>query len=149
MSKAGRPTLATEEVCSRVIALIQAGNYIETAASSVGISKSTLFLWLKRGARERRRMERTGTKANKRELRFVEFSDAIERAQAESETTDVLLIGKAAMSVWQAAAWRLERKHPDRWGRHERHEVTGKDGGPIETQAKIVYYHPEDDPDPE
>lgn len=29
-----------------------------------------------------------------------------------------MLIGKAAENQWQAAAWRLERKFPDRWGRN-------------------------------
>jgi len=40
----------------------------------------------------------------------------------------------AENGVWQAAAWRLERKYPDKWGRR-RVEVTGPGGGPVQTQA--------------
>ena len=31
-----------------------------------------------------------------------------------------MIIGSAAKDNWQAAAWRLERKFPKRWGRHDR-----------------------------
>ena len=41
----GRPTKLTSELQSRIVQAIQAGNYIETAAAYVGISKNTLFLW--------------------------------------------------------------------------------------------------------
>jgi hypothetical protein len=50
---------------------------------------------------------------------------------AEAEMRDVALIAQAAKENWQAAAWRLERKYPARWGRTQ-HEVTGKDGKPVE-----------------
>jgi hypothetical protein len=57
-----------------------------------------------------------------------EFSDAVERAVAEAEARDVALIARAAEKNWQAAAWRLERRAPARWGRREqidlKHEVT-------------------------
>jgi hypothetical protein len=44
-----------------------------------------------------------------------------------------------ALASWQAAIpgdWRaardfLARRHPDRWGSRERHELTGADGSPI------------------
>ena len=45
--------------------------------------------------------------------------------------------------IWQADAWLRERKNPDRWGRRDRMEHSGKDGGDIkivveyETPAKI------------
>jgi hypothetical protein len=55
---------------------------------------------------------------------------------AEAEMRDVALIAQAAKENWQAAAWRLERKYPARWGRKTQHEVTGKDGKPVEFNAK-------------
>jgi len=42
---------------------------------------------------------------------------AVEKAQAGAEMTSIALINRASEMQWQAAAWRLERKHPDRWGR--------------------------------
>lgn len=117
--KRGRPTKFTPEIVATILDAVKAGNYIETASALAGISKDTFFAWLKKGAR-----------APHGEYR--DFSDAIKKAMAYSEALDVMRIGKAANSGnWQAAAWRLERKFHDRWGRKDKMEVTGKDGGAI------------------
>lgn len=114
----GRPTKLDYKVQEKIIQAIKAGNYMETAAAYAGISKSTLYDWLKRGEREKQRVAKNPRyKIRKSEKIYVEFSDAVEKALAEAEVRDVLLIGKAAEEQWQAAAWRLERKFPDRWGR--------------------------------
>ena len=135
-NKGGRPTKLTPKLQEEICKAIRAGNYIETAAAFAGISKSTLYEWLKRGAREKERLAKNPrAKIKKSEAPFVEFSDAVEKALAASEVRDVMLIGKAAETQWQAAAWRLERRFPERWGRREKLalEHTGKDGGPIES----------------
>ena len=114
----GRPTKLDYKVQEKIVQAIKAGNYIETAAAYAGISKSTLYDWLKRGEREKQRVAKNPRyRIRKSEKIYVEFSDAVEKALAEAEVRDVLLIGKAAEEQWQAAAWRLERKFPDRWGR--------------------------------
>lgn len=131
----GRPSKLTPEIQQELVKIIAAGNYIETAAAYVGINKSTLYDWLKRGAREKQRLENNPrAKMRKSEAPFVEFSNAIEKALAQAEIRDVAIIGKAAEENWQAAAWRLERKFPERWGRKDKQsiELTGKDGNPIE-----------------
>lgn len=117
MAARGRPIILTPEIQEQITTVIRNGNYIETAAAYAGIHKSTLYDWMKRGARERKRMEETGKRVLKKELPFLEFSDAIEKALAESEMLDVSTIGKAAEYDWKAAAWRLERKFPQKWGK--------------------------------
>src|SRR5690242_1609460 len=118
---AGRPPKLTPDMQSRLLALLRAGNYVETAAACCGISKDSFYRWLKAGAR---------TKGGP----LKEFHDAIEKALAESEARDLLTIDKAAQGYdvqviqetivngvvterevkssrkfdWQAAAWRLE-----------------------------------------
>jgi hypothetical protein len=43
--------------------------------------------------------------------------DAIKKASAEAEAKDLARIAAAAdAGQWTAAAWRLERKYPQRWG---------------------------------
>jgi len=117
-NKRGRPTKLDERTQEKIISAIKAGNYIETAAAYAGISKNTLYEWLKRGEREKQRVEKSNkAKIKKSEEIYVKFTDAVEKALAEAEMRDVLIIGKAAEKEWQAAAWRLERKFPDRWGR--------------------------------
>ena len=104
MPARGRPTKIGPEVTERILMMIRAGNYLETAAAHAGIAKVTLFDWLRRGGRESSGVYR-------------EFRDAVDKALADAEIHDVLLIGKACEKQWQAAAWRLERKFPGRWGR--------------------------------
>lgn len=120
----GRPTKLTPEMTRRIADLVRAGNYVEVAAAAAGISRDTLYRWLKQGARTKRGLAH-------------EFSLAIEKAQAEAEARDVTLIATAAREQWQAAAWRLERKFPDRWGRRERQtlEHVGPGGGPVQVEA--------------
>ena len=47
------------------------------------------------------------------------------------------LIGQAAQKNWTAAAWRLERKYPDKWGRTERNVGTAQDD-PVKELAKQI-----------
>jgi transposase len=111
-----RPIKLNDEIQKQIIDLIRAGNYIETASSCVGISKNTLYDWLKRGAREK---QRTDGKISKNEEIYVRFSDAVEKAIAEAEARDVMIIANASKNDWKASAWRLERKFPNKWGRKE------------------------------
>ena len=114
----GRPTKLNFDTHNKIITAIRAGNYIETAAAYAGINKSTLYDWLKRGEREKQRVAKNPRyKIRKSEKPYVEFSNAVEKALAEAEIRDVAIIGKAAEEQWQAAAWRLERKFPHKWGR--------------------------------
>lgn len=114
----GRPTKLNIDTHNKIISAIRAGNYIETAAAYAGIDKSTLYDWLKRGEREKQRVAQNPRyNIRKSEKPYVEFSNAVEKALAEAEVRDVAIIAKAAEEQWQAAAWRLERKFPDRWGR--------------------------------
>lgn len=133
----------TEEKRERVVDAISAGNYMETAAAYAGIAKDTLYAWLKRGARERARVEKNPRFSVRKEERpFVEFSDAVKKALAESEMQDVTTISTAAaLGTWQAAAWRLERKFPDRWGNRARIEHTGRDGNAIRHEGTFEHEH--------
>lgn len=62
---------------------------------------------------------------------YFEFFEAVKTAEAQAVARSVATIQAASRKSWQAAAWWLERKHPDEWGRKERHEHVGKDGEPI------------------
>ena len=106
------PYKLTPLVQKRITDAITAGNYIETAAAYAGISKDTLFVWLRKGARTHRGV-------------YFEFAKAVDKALADAEVRDVATIATAAAIHWQAAAWRLERKHPDRWARRDRDAAVG------------------------
>lgn len=120
----GRPPKISENVINSILAALQAGAYIETAAAYAGIHKDTFYAWLKRGRAAKDAAIDYDTsiidqkKVPESEHQFVRFSDAIEKALADSELMALQEINKASKDGhWQAAAWRLERKFPQRYGR--------------------------------
>ncbi len=105
-----------------------------------------------------RRRERDETDKRERgvEEAFVVFSDSIKKATSESELSYLGVIAKAARgglvigrttttsddgsthvvekfakAEWTAAAWALERRNPEKWGRRQV-ELVGNEGGPLE-----------------
>jgi hypothetical protein len=115
----GRPSKLTIDVQSKICAALQRGNYIETSAAFAGVSKSVLFAWMKQG-----NADRDDGKANK----YTRFLDAVEIAQAEAEVRDLQHIDKHGETSWQAAAWKLERRFPKRWGRVNPDQEVGEKG---------------------
>lgn len=102
------PIIQNKEKIDKIIEYIGDGYYIETAAALAGISKQTLYNWL-RLANEARGKE----KKNTLETQMVEFADRVEVARAQAEKD---LIDKIDRSVkWEAAAWRLSKLFPDRY----------------------------------
>jgi transposase len=120
----GRPTKLTPEVQDKIVTALRAGNYQETAATYAGISVPTFYRWMEQGA------------TPDADVIYREFREAVEKAKADAEVRDVALIDRAAADGnWQAAAWKLERKFPNRWGRVNRTEVTGADGGALKVEV--------------
>lgn len=123
----GRPTKLTADIQEKVVAAINAGNYQETAAAYAGIGTTTFYRWMEQGA-----------DPDAPQI-YRDFREAVENARAQAEVRHVALITQAAQSgTWQASAWYLERSHPQRWGRFQRTEITGRDGGPIEVDAAAL-----------
>jgi hypothetical protein len=111
----GRPTKLNEGRQAKLCDAIRAGVPPETAAAYAGIDESTFYRWLQRG------------RVADADPLYAEFAEQVRLALAEWETRDILLIGEAAKSDWRAAAWRLERRLPKRYGRRERHEIANAD----------------------
>jgi len=110
----------TPEVQDKIVSALRAGNYQETAARYAGIGETTFYRWMEMGEDE------------EAEEIYREFREAVEKAKADAEVRDVALIDKAAHDgSWQAAAWKLERKFPNKWGRVNRTEISGPDGAPV------------------
>jgi hypothetical protein len=136
----GRPTKFTPDLVRRLVLACRSGVYVETAAAMVGINKDTFYDWLRTSARNPGAPEwrvefmdvRLQPDGSEELVPFAaDFSDAIQMAQAEAEVRDWAIIGAAASTQWQAAAWRLERKHPHKYGRLVRQELTGAGGEPL------------------
>ena len=135
----GRPTKFTPDVRARIISAIRNGNTYDASANYGGISYSLLRQWIVQGEQDQ-----SGE--------FLEFVEALKKAEAEAEVGSVARIRAAASGQrvllsetervtptgetilerkyqyvppqWQADAWFLERRKPSEWGRRDRHEVS-------------------------
>lgn len=109
-SKVGRPSKFTPETKKRLLDAIRMGNYREFSCSYAGISVSTFYAWLDKGKKQ-----------NKGE--FVEFLEAVTRAEAEAEVRMVAQWQAQIPRDWRAARDFLARRFPERWGLKARVEV--------------------------
>lgn len=119
--KAGRPSKLTPEVSGHLLQAIKTGHYYESACAYAGIDYTTFRNWM-----------RQGEKQEKGE--YFNFFNAVRRAEAEAEIKMVELWREQMPRDWKAARDFLERRFPERWGKRERVELTGNEGGPVEIE---------------
>lgn len=116
MSKAGRHTKLNKERLDLICRYLRAGNTRKVAAECAGISEQTFYTWINKG-----KEAKSGV--------FFEFLESVKKAESEAHAGAVNTITVARQKSWQAAAWWLERKFPDDWGKREKMEVEHK--GPV------------------
>mgnify|MGYP006275736359 CR=1 FL=1 len=118
MGSVGRPTKRTPETVKKLCDAIRLGACYSDACGFAGISFDTFNEWRKD---------------------FPEFLEAVKEAEGAGRVQLIAKIQKAANDGnWQAAAWMLERRDPQNYGRTMRTQVTGADGGPVQMAAQVV-----------
>ena len=100
-----RPTSLDDSVKARIVAAVEAGCGRRVAAQAAGVDRSTLLRWLASG--------RDGVEP------FASLLREVQVAEARGEASCLDVIRAASARTWQAAAWLLERRHPERWARRE------------------------------
>lgn len=101
--RGARPaTQLTPEVHKRIVAMLRAGNYLETAASAAGITSKTLRIWLRWGKMGREP--------------FRQFATDVDVAVGESQALMVQQVRSWGQRDWRANGWLLERRFPDLFG---------------------------------
>jgi len=109
-------TKLTEEKIQLASKLIGAGNTVKTIYGALGVSKQTWYNWLDKGSKAKSGLYR-------------KLYEEVEKAESRAESRYVTIIAQAAEENWQAAAWMLERKYPERWGRKDKVDLSAdKDG---------------------
>jgi hypothetical protein len=107
-----RPTKYTPDTVKAITQAIELGATYELAAAYGGISYETFRTW-------------NETKPA--------FSAAIKEAEGKAAVKWLAKIEAAAADHWQAAAWKLERRYPNDYGKTvQEQQHTGKDGTPFE-----------------
>lgn len=98
----------------QIFAILSVGGSLADAADCLGIHRETL---INQGKRD------------------PKFSKGMMKAAAKGKISLIRRVGKAPQ--WQAAAWMLERKWGEEFGKKDKLEHTGKDGGAIEVKEQF------------
>lgn len=85
-----------DEITAKIIELISTGVTYRQAALAAGIGKSTLARW---------------------KSEDQEFRAALKKAEAQAHARAVKCISDSWQKNWQAAAWWLERRYPQRYAK--------------------------------
>jgi hypothetical protein len=121
-----RPTKFTSTTVAHLLTAIRAGLPYRLAAEAAGISETTFHEW------QRGEFPRGADKHLK-----AQFSEELTRARGESALRLMGVINQAAPDDWRAAAWILERRFPQDFGKQVL-ELTGGDGGPIRVEIAAL-----------
>lgn len=155
----GKPITAAEKVVALTREVWAPWEYCAKAA---GLAPGTLSNWITHGGKARSKAAR-GEKLTAYERRYVAFLDALEKAEGEAVADRIGFIQQIARGgwtrtktvtkesadgkvetttttetaepTWTAAAWQLERRRPDLFGR-TRVEITGADGAPLQPKEE-------------
>jgi len=115
--KRGRPTILNLNKAYEVVHAIVVTGSIEGASALSGIARRTYYNWLRYGERMAVRQEAGYRLAQEDEIFAILYRNVMDEL-ARLERHNFELVKHAAdAGVWQAAAWTLERRFPERWGR--------------------------------
>lgn len=106
-----RPTKLDNDKILQAVKLIRGGCFNSTVAHFLGISDRTFYNWVKQGRQDQEDGKNTAARR---------FFEEVKRAEASAEASAIMGILRAGKKQWQALAWYLERKYPDRWGQKKR-----------------------------
>jgi len=112
----GRPRSITGEKKEKLLEYLSLGMSRKMAGKALGFSHTTIADEAKRNP---------------------EFSAQLDQAEGKGVAENLDTIKKASRSDWKAAAWMLERKYPEEYGRTTKHAMTdshGRDLTPMERQ---------------
>lgn len=113
------------EVAREIITALKFFATLEQAAEHAGITDRTLRNWL-----------------SSRSPTFAEFQNDVRRARFGPRNALVASVLNQAKGDWRAAAWILERRFRDEFGHRVAQEISGPNGGPIQTQETGVVVLP-------
>lgn len=106
----GRDTYCTPQVIQIATRLHAAGLSLPVLCKAIGLSFATAQDWNRQGRADL---------AAGRDSPFARWWTGLEEAKGACEANLVRLVSAGAVSDWKAAAFLLERRYPQRWGKPE------------------------------
>src|SRR3954454_5645656 len=129
-------TALTRELTTRIVELVRAGNYVETAAKAAGIHKSTYYSWMRRGE-EAAEAENRGDPVADADAAFADFYRQVSQAEGQAEADAVAAVREADRG-WQAHMTYLERRFATRWRQQSGIRYAKEPEGRGETLEQLV-----------
>lgn len=141
---AGRKTKCTLEMIANAGKLAQVTVEDESLADALGISPRTFYSWRARGEREKARLDdilRDNPDAEPEpdpsEDPYLQFLQATNRGREKALDAIEKAMMREALSNGNLALRILARRRPKTWAQRYQHEVTGKDGGPVQVDGGL------------
>lgn len=100
----GRPTLFTPDRLKLILQSVELGCADMLCGMAAGVDYGTIREWVVRGENEGKGP-------------FFEFAEDLKKAKGKRTNRLLGKIEVASTKHWQAAAWKLERLHPEQYGR--------------------------------
>lgn len=122
-NRVGRPTKLTAARAQEILDLIEAGNFLDTAAACVGVTPSSIRLWMRDGRKAIEESERTGEPIPAKLKARAQFSLDVASARAKAERNLLSTMDEHAAEDWRAAAWRLKMLNRERYGDKQKIEA--------------------------
>ncbi len=107
-AKSGRKPKVTPEVEKQIYGILSTGGSLKDAADYLEINASTI---------------------RRHKAACPRFARGVMKAVKSGKIRLIQKVCKSA--AWQAAAWMLERRFGEEFGRKDKHELTGKNGGAV------------------
>lgn len=114
----GRPSKLTPEVEARYLQAIRVGSTRADAAALCGLDRRTVERWMQR-AEEQPTSE------------YAAFAARVHEADAHGVAAALAHITKASQKDWRAAAWMVERRRPEAYGKRETVKHEGSVDAPV------------------
>ena len=130
----GRPSKLTPKLIESISESIASGMPFNHAAVAAGVSERAFHTYQRQGKED----EEAGVDSI-----FLQFLQAMKKAEAQAIQKNLDIITKASVDHWQAAAWILERRHPQEFGRRTRleHGMADDESG----EFTLTFRKPEDE----
>lgn len=122
-AKTGRPTKCTPEVTEIICSEIAKGIPKKFACVKAGVDYTRMVEWEKRGAEG--------------EEPFATFARACAKARHAHVAMRLEAI-ESGGGDWKRQAWLLERLEPTLFAPTTRTQISGPEGGPVQTQSSVV-----------
>lgn len=117
---------------------IRTGIPYKYAASLSGISEASFYAYMAEADKIDKELRKAGREATASESIYLELMEAIKKANADSIKKNLKTIQSHSEKEWQAAAWLLERRDPENFGRRDKLAVTHFTEGELEEADRKI-----------